>query len=86
MDDENAIASDALVFMLVSLRKSWKYPIGYVLICKNNPDVRQLKSALQKILLRVSNVSSRSSNCQLFEKDVSPIFAVKMDEEKISCK
>ena len=29
---------------------------------------RQLESALQKILLRVFNVSSRSSNCQLFER------------------
>ena len=48
----------------------------------DNPDVRQLKSALQKILLRVSNVSSRSSNCQLFEKDVSPIFALKCTKRR----
>ena len=27
-DDENEVATEALVLMLVSLRKSWKYPIG----------------------------------------------------------
>ena len=36
VDDEDTEAKEALVFMLVSLRKSWKYPIGYVLIDKIN--------------------------------------------------
>ena len=49
VDDENAIASDALVFMLVSLRKSWKYPIGYVLIGKNI-DATNLHSLLSQAL------------------------------------
>ena len=36
VDDEDPEAKEALVFMLVSLRKSWKYPIGYVSIDKIN--------------------------------------------------
>ena len=34
--DENKVATE--VFMLVNLRASWKYPIGYVLIDKTNSD------------------------------------------------
>ena len=36
VDDENEIASDGVVFMLVSFRKSWKYPIGYILTSKQS--------------------------------------------------
>ena len=36
VDDEDTVAKEALGFTLVSLRKSWKYPIGYVLINKVN--------------------------------------------------
>ena len=36
VDDEDTEATEALGFMLVSLRKSWKYPIGYVLVNKVN--------------------------------------------------
>ena len=35
-DDEDAEASEALVFMIVSLRFNWKYPCGYVLVDKIN--------------------------------------------------
>ena len=35
-DDEDSEASEALVFMLVSLRFNWKYPCGYVFIDKIN--------------------------------------------------
>jgi hypothetical protein len=35
-DDEDSEASEALVFMIVSLRFGWKYPCGYVLIDKLN--------------------------------------------------
>ena len=48
VDDENQIAADALVFMLVSLKKSWKYPIGYVLI--NGIDATNLHSLLSQAL------------------------------------
>ena len=30
--DEEAVAKEALFFMLVGIRRSWKYPVGYVLI------------------------------------------------------
>ena len=33
-DAENTVATDILVFMLVGLRKSWEYAIGYVLTNK----------------------------------------------------
>ena len=36
--DEEKVATEALVFMLVSMLGSWKYPIGYVLIDKINSD------------------------------------------------
>ena len=36
--DQDRIATEALVFMLVSMRGSWKYPIGYVLIDKISAD------------------------------------------------
>ena len=39
----------------------------------NNPDVRQLKSALKKILLRVVTIASKHYNCLVFENDVLPI-------------
>ena len=47
-DDENSVATEALVFMLVSLRKNWKYPIGYVLI--NKIDATNLHSLLSQAL------------------------------------
>ena len=34
--DEDIVATEALVFMLVGLGSSWKYPIGYVLTYKIN--------------------------------------------------
>ena len=46
VDAEDKEATEALVFMLVSLRKSWKYPIGYVLIDKINAGT--LNSLLSK--------------------------------------
>ena len=36
VEDEDAEATEGLVFMLTSLRSSWKFPIGYVLINKIN--------------------------------------------------
>ena len=48
VDDENEIAADALVFMLVSLKNSWKYPIGYVLI--NGIDATNSHSLLSQAL------------------------------------
>ena len=72
VDDENAIASDALVFMLVSLRKSWKYPIGYVLVDKN-VDATNLHSLLSRALqysaehnLKVYSMDGTSTNKQLY--------------------
>ena len=46
VDAEDKEATEALVFMLVSLRKSWKYPIGYVFIDKINAGT--LNSLLSK--------------------------------------
>ena len=44
----------------------------------NNPDIRQFKSALRKILLRASVMASKHSNCMLFEEDASStIFSLK---------
>ena len=37
-DDEETVATEALIFMLVSLRFHWKYPIGYVFIDKLTAD------------------------------------------------
>ena len=48
IDDENKIATDALVFMLVGLKGHWKYPIGYVLCDKINSE--NLKCLLSIIL------------------------------------
>ena len=53
VDDENEVATEALVFMLVSLRKSWKYPIGYVLI--NKVDATTLHSLLSHALLSIEH-------------------------------
>ena len=51
----------------------------------NNPDIRQFKSALRKILLRGSVVASKHSNCMLFEADVSsPIFSLKWTKNRSS--
>ena len=36
VSDEDEIAKEALVFMLVSYRGQWKYPVGHVLINKIN--------------------------------------------------
>ena len=33
---EEAVAEEALVFMLVGFRRSWKYPVGYLLTCIQN--------------------------------------------------
>ena len=49
----------------------------------NNPDERQFKSALIKILLRVSIISSKQYNCIVFEKDVSPIFSLKWSRKRL---
>ena len=62
IDDEDTEAKEALVFMLVSLRKSWKYPVGYVLIDKINAiNLNSLLSeALQRGLehsLKIRNVT-----------------------------
>ena len=38
LDDPEEIASEAIVFMLVGMRKHWKYPVGYVLANKINAD------------------------------------------------
>ena len=48
----------------------------------NNPDVRQLKSALKKILLRVSIIASKHYNCMVFETDISPIFSLKWTKSR----
>ena len=45
----------------------------------NNPDLR---SALQRILLRVSNIKSSHYNCLVFEKDASPIFSLKWTKKR----
>ena len=51
----------------------------------NNPDIRQFKSALKKILLRASVVSSKYSNCMFFEEDVSsPVFSLKWTKNRSS--
>ena len=34
VDDENKVATEALVFMLVGLKGHWKYPVCYVLCDK----------------------------------------------------
>ena len=47
---EETVATESLVFMLVGMRSSWKYPIGYVLIDKitsNNLDVCLISKALR---------------------------------------
>ena len=51
----------------------------------NNPDIRQFKSALRKILLRASVVASKHLNCMLFEADVSsPIFSLQRTKNRSS--
>ena len=51
----------------------------------NNPDVRQFKSALGKILLRISVVGSRYSNCMTFENEfISPVYSLKWSRKKSS--
>lgn len=47
------------------------------------PDVRKFKSALKKILLRVSVVASKHANCLMFEDEsVSPIFSLKWSRNR----
>ena len=52
-DEEGQIASEALIFMLNSLKSHWKYPIGYVFIDKIKADAqkalvaRALESSLE---------------------------------------
>ena len=48
----------------------------------NNPDLRQFKSALQRILLRIASIKSSQYNCLLFEKDASPIFHLKWTKKR----
>ena len=48
LSDENVVASEATVFMLVSFRGQWKYPVGYVLDAK--VDAKELHSLLSKVL------------------------------------
>ena len=51
----------------------------------NNPDMRQFKSALGEILLRVSVVGSRYSNCMTFENEFSsPVYSLKWSRKKSS--
>ena len=46
--DEDVVAKEALVFMVVSFRGHWKYPVGYVLDDKVNAD--DLNCLLSRIL------------------------------------
>ena len=51
----------------------------------NNPDQRPFKSALKKILLRVSIVGSRYSNCLTFENEfISLVYFLKWNRKKTS--
>ena len=61
-----------LLFACIRSKNGWN----------NNPDQRQLKSALRRILLRISNKSSTHYNCLVFEKDVSPIFSLKWTKKR----
>ena len=53
VDDENKIATEALVFMLFSLNGNWKYPIGYIFCDKINAE--NLKCLLSIILKEARN-------------------------------
>ena len=46
--DEDVVAKEALVFMVVSFRGHWEYPVGYVLDDKVNAD--DLNCLLSRIL------------------------------------
>ena len=48
ISEDDVIATEALVFMLVGLRGSWKYPIGYVLIA--SIDANNLHCLLSRAL------------------------------------
>ena len=67
VDAEDKEATEALVFMLVSLRKSWKYPIGYVLIDKINAGTLNslLSEALRQGLehnIKIRNVTMATNS------------------------
>ena len=53
VDDENKIATEALVFMLVGLNGHWKYPVGYIFCDKINAE--NLKCLLSIILKETRN-------------------------------
>ena len=48
LTDENIVATEATVFMLVSFRGQWKYPVGYILDDKVN--AKELYSLLTTVL------------------------------------
>ena len=48
IEDEDVVAKEALVLMLVSHRGQWKYPVGYVLIDQIKADV--LNSLISRTL------------------------------------
>ena len=61
--NEDTVATEALLFMLVGMRSNWKYPIGYVLIEKISSE--NLTCLVSKAL-RLSNernIKVRSVTC-----------------------
>ena len=64
VDDENKIATEVFVFMLVGLKGNWKYPIGYVSCDKINSE--NLKCLLNIIL---TEAKKRDINIHSVTKD-----------------
>ena len=64
VDDENRVATEALVFMLVGLKGHWKYPVGYVFCDKVNSE--DLKCLISRIL---TETKSRGINVHSITMD-----------------
>ena len=47
-EEDDTVATEALIFMLCALRSHWKYPVGYVLIDKI--DAETLSSLVWRVL------------------------------------
>ena len=68
-NEDDTVATEALIFMLSSLQSGWKYPIGYVLIDKINADTlsclvtRALQLSLENnLMIRIVTCDGTSTN------------------------
>lgn len=63
MESNDIKAKEALVFLLVGLKGTWKWPIGYFLKCKTNSSVLAKLIKVALILTSEANVKVRAITC-----------------------